>query len=549
MMDHGETGGWHPGHSPWAIALTVTLATFMEVLDTSIANVALPHIAGGLAATANEATWVLTSYLVSNAIVLPVSGWLAVRFGRKRFYMTCVVLFTVSSLLCGLASSLGMLIFFRVLQGAGGGGLAPSEQSILADTFAPARRGMAFGIYGMAVVVPPAVGPTLGGWLTDGAGWRWIFFLNVPVGVISLLLTSRMVTDPPYLVAMRERARAEKHPVDFTGLALVALGFGALQVLLDKGQEDDWFASGFIRFFAFVSLTSLTLLVAWELRKHHPIVDLRLLGNRNFGLCNALLFLVGAILFASTVLLPLFEQTLLGYTAQKAGETLSVGGLVLLPLMPLVGWLATRISARWLVAFGFALCALALHMMTHINLGISFSVATTWRLVQALSLGFLFIPITTSSYVGLPHGKNEEASAILNLSRNLGGSVGIALMGSVVARRTQFHQDVLVARTSLLDPSFRATIARLQKAYEHGGAGTVRALRMAYASVYEELQRQATAMAYVDAFWILFVVSALAAGVALLLEANPRERKLRKLPDGAEGRPEQPEGEDGSVAI
>jgi DHA2 family multidrug resistance protein len=522
MTAPDEDQCWHPGHGPWAVALTVTLATFMEVLDTSIANVAIPHIAGGLAATQDEATWVLTSYLVSNAIILPISGWLGVRFGRKRFYMTCVALFTVSSLLCGLATSLGQLIFFRVLQGAGGGGLAPSEQSILADTFPPSRRGMAFGIYGTAVVVAPAIGPTLGGYLTDNVGWRWIFFLNVPVGAVSLLLTNRMVTDPPYLVAMREEARSQRHPVDFTGLALVAIGFGALQVMLDKGQEEDWFSSGSIRFFATVAAVAIVSLVVWELRSDHPMVDLRLLSIRNFGLCNALIFIVGAVLFSSTVLLPLYEQTLLGYTAEKAGETLSAGGLVLLPIMPLVGWLVNKISARWLVTFGFVLSAVALYVMTHIDPQISFSVATSWRVLQALGLAFLFIPITTSSYVGLPHGKNEEASAIFNLSRNLGGSVGIALLGAMIARRTQFHSDVLAAHTSRFDPAMRAMVSQLQAVYAREGAGPLRALHMAYASVYAEMQRQATALAYVDAFWVLSVASVLAIVLALLLKANPR---------------------------
>jgi DHA2 family multidrug resistance protein len=527
MSDDDASRGWHPGHNPWAIALTVTLATFMEVLDTSIANVAIPHIAGGLAATQDEATWVLTSYLVSNAIILPISGWLGVRMGRKRFYMTCVVLFTVSSLLCGLATSLGLLIFFRVLQGAGGGGLAPSEQSILADTFPPSKRGMAFGVYGMAVVVAPAVGPTLGGFLTDGIGWRWIFFLNVPVGIVSLLLTNRMVVDPPYLVALSRRAREHRLPVDFTGLALVAVGFGALQIMLDRGEEKDWFGSGFIRFFAFVAAAGIIALVVWELRQKHPIVDLRLLGRRNFGLCNFLLFVVGAVLFGSTVFLPLYEQVLLGYSAQKAGETLSAGALVLLPLMPVAGWLVNRVAARWLVAFGFLLTAFALHVMTQINLGISFGTATSWRVLQVLGLAFLFIPITTSSYVGIPPDKNEEASAILNLSRNLGGSVGIALMGSLLVRRTQFHQAVLVAHTTRYSPRFRALSSTLQEAFTHGGVNASRAVRAAYASIYAEVQRQASAMAYVDIFWILAVLALGGAVAALFLRAQHAQTPLR----------------------
>ena len=345
-------------------------------------------------------------------------------------------------------------------------------------------------------------------------------FLNVPVGVVSMLLTKRMVTDPPYLVAMRRRKGI---PVDFPGLALVALGFGALQVVLDKGQEDDWFQSGFIRLFAFGAAASLAALIAWELRQEHPIVELRLLGTRNFGLCNLLLFLVGAILFGSTVLIPQFEQVLLGYSAQKAGETLSVGGLVILPLMPLVGWLVNKVAARWLVALGFALSAVALHVMTHINLDISFGVATRWRVLQSLGLAFLFIPITTSSYVGLPQGKTEEASALLNLSRNLGGSVGISIMGTLLARRSQFHQNVLVSHTTQFSPALRATTAQLQQAFQIAGVNGVRSMRMAYAAVYRELQRQVSALAYVDVFWVLFVLSVFAIFVSLLLRANPHD--------------------------
>ncbi len=505
--------GWHPGHNPWAIALTVTLATFMEVLDVTIVNVALPHIAGGLAATQDESTWVLTSYLVSNAIVLPISGWLALRFGRKRFYMTCVALFAVSSFLCGIAPSLGFLVFFRVLQGAGGGGLAPSEQSILADTFPPAKRGMAFAIYGMAVVVAPALGPTLGGFLTDTIGWRWIFFLNVPIGLVSLFLTNRLLVDPPHV----ERARRRKNvPIDVLGLMFVVLGFGALQVLLDKGQEDDWFASSFIVGCTVVAVGSLVALVVRELRVAHPIVDLRLLRTRNLGLCCVLIFLVGAILFGSTVLLPQYEQVLLGYSAVKAGETLSVGALVIVPIMPLVGLILKRVAARWLVAAGFAATAATLFVMSNIDLNVGFSTLAGWRVLQGLGLALLFIPITTSMYVGLPPDKNEEAAALLNLGRNLGGSVGIAFIETMLARRSQVHQSVLAAHATSFNPAYRAAL-------EAGHRGAA-AAESGAARVYQELQRQASALAYVDIFQLLAVVGAGAVVIALLLRANPPGR-------------------------
>ena len=313
---------WHPKHNPWLIALTVTLATFMEVLDTSIANVALPHIAGSLGASSDEATWVLTSYLVSSAIVLPISGWLSNRFGRKRFYMTCVAIFTVCSLLCGLAPTLPMLILARILQGAGGGGLAPSEQAILADTFPVEKRGQAFAVYGMAVVVAPAIGPTLGGWITDNFNWHWIFFINLPIGLLSLYLSNRMVEDPPQV-----RARTKvKSPVDFAGLALVASGVGLFEFFLDKGQEKDWFGDPMILSVFVIAVVLLTSFVIWEWRHPDPIVDLRLLQNRNFGTAVFLQFVLGVVLFSTTVIIPQYLQTLLGYTAERAGMVLSPAG-------------------------------------------------------------------------------------------------------------------------------------------------------------------------------------------------------------------------------
>jgi DHA2 family multidrug resistance protein len=518
MASETPEGGWHPGHSPWTIALTVTLATFMEVLDITIVNVALPHIAGGLSATQDEATWVLTSYLVSNAIVMPLSGWLAMRIGRKRFYMSCVALFAVSSLLCGIAPTLGSLVFFRVLQGAGGGGLAPSEQSILADTFEPNRRGAAFAVYGMAVVVAPALGPTLGGYLTDTIGWRWIFFLNVPVGIVSLLLTHRLLVDPPHLVEAR---KGRKMPIDVPGLLLVALGIGALQIMLDKGQEDDWLASPFICVLAVTSAVSLTLLVIRELRVKHPVVDLRLLGNRNLGLGCLLIAVVGVVLFGSTVLLPQYEQTLLGYTAETAGMTLSVGALFLIPLMPVVGQLVRFVQARWLVAAGFVLSAFALETMAQINPDVSFGVLTWWRVLQASALALFFIPITTSMYSGLPREKNEQGAALFNLGRNLGGSVGIALIESALARRQQIHQNVLIAHTTRFNPSFRSALAATQAAFTHGGRDATTALHMAYGSLYGQVQRQAAALAYVDVLHLLAIGALAAIIVALFLRATP----------------------------
>src|ERR1051326_6366909 len=326
---------WRPAVNPWIIALAVTLATFMEVLDTSIANVALPHIAGSLSAGTDESTWVLTSYLVSNAIVLQLSGWLSSIVGRKRFYMGCVMLFTISSLLCGFAANLPMLIVFRILQGAGGGGLQPSEQAILADTFPPAKRGMAFAVYGVAVVMAPAIGPTLGGWITDNYSWRWIFFVNIPVGILSLLLTSRLIQDPPYF----KRRKINELKIDYIGLSMVALGFGALQIVLDKGERDDWLQSNFILTLTLISIAALIFAIFWEWYHKDPVVDLHLFKDRNFASANLMMFMLGFALLGSTLMLPLFMQTLLGYTAEQAGMGLSPGGFAIMLLMPLVGYL------------------------------------------------------------------------------------------------------------------------------------------------------------------------------------------------------------------
>ena len=410
----------------------------MEVLDTSIANVALPHIAGSLGSSNDEATWVLTSYLVASAVVLPISGWLQNRFGRKRFYMTCVVVFTASSLLCGLAPTLPLLILARILQGLGGGGLAPSEQAILADTFTVAKRGQAFAIYGMAVVAAPAIGPTLGGWITDNYNWHWIFFINLPIGLLSLYLTSRMVQDPPDLQA--RRVAAARQQVDFVGLVTVAVGVGSLEFVFDKGQEKDWFGSDLITGFAVIAATFLVFFVAWEWRHRNPIVDLKLLRIRNFGTSIGLQFVLGMVLFGSTVLIPQFLQGLLGYTAQQAGEALSPAGFTLMLMMPISGLLVGRVrDARVMVAAGYAVTAFGLYNLTRLDLDVSFATIALWRAFQVLGLAFVFIPISTLNYVGVPREKNNQISALSNFSRNLGGSFGTAMLTTFLERTAQTH--------------------------------------------------------------------------------------------------------------
>ena len=490
---------WRPAVNPWIIALAVTLATFMEVLDTSIANVALPHIAGSLSAGQDESTWVLTSYLVSNAIVLPLSGWLSSVMGRKNFYMSCVALFTVSSFLCGLAPNLATLIVCRVLQGVGGGGLQPSEQAILADTFPPAKRGMAFAVYGIAVVTAPAIGPTLGGWITDNFTWRWIFFINIPVGILSLLLTSRLIQDPPYF---RRRKLSETH-IDFIGLGFVALGLGTLQVVLDKGQRDDWFESHFILILSLISAVSLIFVIFWEWRQKDPIVDLHLFRDRTFGTSNLLMFMLGFALLGSTLLLPLFMQTLLGYTAEKAGLGLMPGGFAIMLLLPLVGFLLSRYSPRWLLFFGLAVLSGSLFHMTNFDLDIDFRTIVIARVFQAVGMAFLFVPINTAAYAYLPREKNNAASGLMNLSRNIGGSVGISFVTTMLDRRTQVHLTDFATHVNNGNPALLSMLRGATQAMRSHGLSAADATQRAYALVQGTMQQQAAMLAYVDCFWLL----------------------------------------------
>jgi len=496
-----------PAINPWFIALTVTLATFMEVLDTSIANVALPHIAGGLSSGVDESTWVLTSYLVSNAIVLPLSGWLSSIMGRKRFYMTCVALFTFSSFLCGFAPNLPMLIVFRIMQGAGGGGLQPSEQAILADTFPPAKRGMAFAVYGIAVVTAPALGPTLGGWITDNYSWRWIFFINIPVGFISLLLTSRLIQDPPFF----RRRRISETKIDYIGLGMIALGLGTLQVILDKGQRDDWLESNFIFYLAMVCAASLVFVVWWEWRHKDPIIDLHLFRERTFAAANFLMFMLGFVLLGSTLLLPLFMQTMLGYTAERAGMALTPGGLLIMAILPFVGFLLSKYDARRLMIFGLATLSLALFHMTSFDLQIDFHTAMMARVFQAAGLAFLFVPINTTAYAHLPREKNNAASGLMNLARNIGGSVGISFVTTMLERRQQHHTMQLASHLSASNPSLRKALAGLTAVIaSHGGGSagsSADAMQRAYAIVQNTVSRQANMLAYIDCFWLLAVSS------------------------------------------
>jgi len=517
-----EIATWRPRYNPWLIALTVTLATFMEVLDTSIANIALPHIAGSFGASSDESTWVLTSYLVSNGIVLPISAWLATRYGRKRFYMSCVALFTLSSFMCGLAPSLGFLVLFRILQGAGGGGLQPSEQAILADTFPPAKRGMAFSIYGMAVVVAPAIGPTLGGWITDNFSWRWIFYINVPISLVSLFLTHRLVEDPPYLKAEQQRRRSVR--IDYVGLGLISLAVGCLQMTLDKGQELDWFASHWILAGTCAAVIVFLVWLYWEWHHPNPVVELKLLKNRNLATAVFFMFVLGFVLYGTTVLIPQFLQLLLGYPAIAAGEALAGGGFIMMLTMPISGTLVSRVDPRGLMSFGFAATATALYYMaTHLSLGIDFRTIALLRVYQTMGLAFIFIPSNVLSYVNIPRESNNQVSSMINFVRNIGGSVGIALVSTYITRTTQARQYYLSSNLRDTNAQFRQKVEGISVALQKHGMSAGEALHQAYARVSAMVQQQAASLAYKDVVSVLAVLVACLIPLTFIMKRPPSQ--------------------------
>ena len=488
--------------NPWLIAIVVSLATFMEVLDTTIANVSLRHIAGSLGASQDESTWILTSYLISNAIILPISGWLSLLIGRKRFYMICVALFTVSSFLCAFAPTLSLMIVFRILQGLGGGGLAPTEQSIFADTFPPEKRAAAFALYGITVVVAPAVGPLLGGWLTESYSWHWIFLINLPVGLIALGLIWFLVDEPKAVRDDTKKFRANFIP-DWLGFLLVALTFGCLQIVLDRFQQDDGFASLPITLFAVVCVFSAASLVWWELRHPQPVFDVRLFKTRSFATACFLMFLLGLTLYSTTQLLPQLAQTLLRYDAFQAGKSLAFGGLTAVLMMPIAGTIGKKVPAKFLLFGAFLATGFAFLHTAHLNLDISFADLSLARVYQSLALPFLFVTLTTAGYVGIAPEKNSEASAIINLMRNLGGSVGVSLATAEVAWRTQFHHARLAEHVSTFELPSRSFAGGLEAAQR-------------------AIQLQAQAMSYFDVYWLFGIVALCVAPIALILKSPPK---------------------------
>jgi DHA2 family multidrug resistance protein len=504
--------------NPWIIAATVMLATFMEVLDTSVANVALPHIAGGLSATEEEATWVLTSYLVANAIILPMGAWFSMLFGRKRFYMICVGIFTVSSFLCGIAPTLGLLILFRVMQGIGGGALQPISQAILVESFPRHKQGMAMAVYGMGVVVAPVIGPTLGGWITDNYGWGWIFFINIPVGILSLVCTQALIHDPPYL---ERKTFGSGFKIDYIGFGLLAMGLGSLEIVLDEGQRNDWFGSNFIVGFAIAAAIGLIGVVFWELRQKQPVIDFHVLKERNFALATLSMLVLGFVLYGSTTLLPLFLQTLLGYTALLSGLVLSPGGVAICICMPIVGMLLRKYQARWLVIFGVLVSTFGLLAMSRFTLEVDYATAVWGRVVQSFGLAFLFVPISTVAFQRLPRERINYATGLYNLARNIGGSSGIAAITTILARRAQFHQSVLVSHLTPYDGNYREALRRTAQVFVAGGSSGADAVHQAQGALYGTLLKQSNMLAFSDAFWIMGCLFLVIVPLMFLIKKTP----------------------------
>ena len=510
-MDHR-----HLPVNPWIVAFSVMFATFMELLDTTVVNVAIPHISGNLASTVEEGTWVVTSYLVANAIILPISGWLSNYLGRRRLLLTCVAGFTITSMCCGFATSLPALIFFRVLQGLTGGGLQPLAQAILLETFPKARHGQAMAAFGVGILLAPILGPTLGGWITDNYSWRWIFYLNLPVGLISMVMMSRYVFDPPYIGRNGRR-------VDLWGIGFLALGIGSLQVILDTGQRKDWWSSDYIRFFALCSAFGLIALVVRELWIRDPVVDLRALKERSFGTGVFLISLLGFVLYASLVLLPIYLQTLLGYPAYNAGLALSPRGVGSLVVMPVVGYLTSKIDPRRLICVGLVLGAITMHSLSGLNLNAGYWDIFWPQILQGVALSMLFVPIMTVSMARIPKDRMGNATSIFNLMRNIGGSVGIAMMTTFMARRQQLHQNHLVARISPGDPETYQTLRGLEAWFHVQGFSNADAARKALGALYGLVQRHAAMLAFVEAFWLMAIIFLLMLPFLLLMQ-HPRKQ-------------------------
>lgn len=497
MNDISFDPGWRPTHSVWLIAFVVTLAPFMEILDTTIVNVSLPYIAGSMSVSYDDATWTLTSYLVANGIVLPVAGWLGRLIGRKRYFLLCISMFTICSLMCGLATSLPQLVVFRVLQGLFGGGLQPNQQAVVLDTFEPSQRGRAFSIVAFAVIFAPIIGPVLGGWLTDTYSWRWVFLINVPVGMVAFMAVAGLVDDPPWVV----HDRADIRDVDYTGLALIALGLGCLQITLDRGDELDWFGSPEIRMFALLAAVGLAGAVAWLLLADKPVVNLRVLKDRNFAVGVICISCIGALLYSSNFIIPSFSQEVMGYTALLAGEVISPGALVMVFLIPVVARLALpNFQTRYLLAFGFFILGCAALYADRLSPDLDFGTMATWRAFQTVGLAFLFVPNSTISYSTIPRWLTPDATALYSMFRNIAGSVGISAAAAILDNRTHVHRAYLAAHLTPLDRAFTETLSTTAQSLRALGASAASAQHLASGFVLHTLNQQAAILAYVDIF-------------------------------------------------
>ena len=509
---------WAPTANPWIIAASVMMATFMVVLDSSVANVALPHIAGNLSASTDESTWVLTSYLVSNAIMLPATGWIAGSIGRKRLLLLSIAIFTAASLLCGMAISMPMLIMARVLQGIGGGGMQPLAQSILLESFPPSQHGVAMAAYGMGVVVAPVVGPTLGGWITDSYSWRWIFYINLPIGIMALLMVKLFVEDPPYV------RRTIQGGIDYLGFGLMAIWLATLQLVLDKGQEADWFGAGWICWTAAISAVALMGFVLRELTVRQPIVRLRVLLDRNFGVGTAIATMYGIVLYGVTSMLPLFLQTLMGYPALDSGLAVSPRGVGSIVSMLIVGRLVNYVDGRLLLASGFGILGASALMLSHLNLQIAMSSVALANVINGFATGFIFVPLTTMTMGRLPKEEIGNAAGIYNLMRNIGGSVGIASVMTLLTRGSQTHQLYLAQHLAGGRGVVTAMVRGLEAKFTSGGFDSSTAHGKALAVLYGQLRRQASLLAYMDNFRRLAFLALLCLPLALLFA------RVRKAP-------------------
>jgi DHA2 family multidrug resistance protein len=515
-----SSGSEAGGSNPWLIAVLVALATFMEVLDTTIANVALRYVAGSLGVSADEAAWVVTTYLVANAVALTASSFLAQKFGRKAFFLTCLGLFTVSSVLCGMAWDLQSLLLFRILQGLGGGGMVPVSQSILATAFPPAKRAQGFALFGIAVVVAPVVGPTVGGWLSDNYSWHWCFLINGPVGVLTMILISLLLRESPTTAGGRQRLKQRSLRFDLVGFVLVAAFLGALEILLDRGLEDDWFGSSTIIAFAIICGLAFLLMIPWEITRKNPVVDIRMLGTRQFGSSFIVMLATGAILFATTQFLPQLVQNGFGYSATWAGLVLSPGGLVTMVMMFVVGWLSGIVQPKYLIASGAVIVVLSMYDLTNVYGDLDFWFFATSRMLLGVGLPLIFIPIMTAAYDGIPSDKTDQASALMNVARNTGGSIGISLAINVLARREQFHQSRLVEDIIPSSVNYQHAMQQVTQYFVTHGNPLLQAQQQAMAWIAQQVQTQAAYLAYMDVFWTLMLLSVATVPLALMLRSR-----------------------------